>query len=78
MSEPDEGSVSALAERIDHLESKVTHQDEVIEELNAMVIAQWAKLDKAEAQVKRIEERLRGLQDGAVRDAQDETPPPHY
>mgnify|MGYP001767434648 CR=1 FL=1 len=78
MAETGDGSEAALGNRIDHLESKVTHQDEVIEELNRMVIAQWGKLDKAEAQLRRIEERLRELQDGAVRDAQDEPPPPHY
>lgn len=74
MADPQE----ALHERIDNLEMRVTHQDEVIDALNRTVIEQWAKLDKALARIKRLEDRLREIQVSAVRDAADEPPPPHY
>lgn len=68
----------AVTERIDNLEILIAHQDEVIESLNKTVIEQWAKLDSALARIKHLENRLREIQVSVVRDAADETPPPHY
>jgi len=65
-------------QRIDNLEIRCAHQDEVIEALNNAVIEQWAKLDQAFARIKYLEDRLREIQLSVVRDAADETPPPHY
>ncbi len=64
--------------RIDNLEMQVTYQTEVIDVLNKTVIEQWTKLDQALSRIKRLEERLREIQLSVVRDAADETPPPHY
>ncbi len=50
----------------------------MIEALNRTVIEQWAKLDQALARIKLLEDRLREINMGTVRDAADETPPPHY
>jgi SlyX protein len=68
----------AANDRIDNLEMRVAHQDEVIEALNKTVIDQWGKLDQALAWIERLEDRLREINMGAVRDAADEPPPPHY
>lgn len=68
----------AANDRIDNLEMRVAHQDEVIEALNKAVIEQWGKLDQALAWIERLEDRLREINMGAVRDAADEPPPPHY
>jgi len=65
-------------DRIDNLEMRIAHQDEVIDVLNKMVIEQWAKLDQAFARIKHLEDRLREIQFSVVRDAEDEVPPPHY
>jgi len=64
--------------RIDNLEVQMAYQNEVIEALNKTVIEQWAKLDKALARIKQLEDRLREVQASVVRDAADEVPPPHY
>lgn len=64
--------------RIDNLEMRIAYQDEVIESLNKTVIEQWAKLDQALFRIRHLEERLREIQLSVVRDAADETPPPHY
>ena len=69
---------SMLAERIDNLETRIAYQDEVIEALNKTVIAQWAKLDEALARIRKLEARMREVQVSAIRDASEETPPPHY
>ena len=68
----------AANDRIDNLEIRVAHQDEVIEALNKAVIEQWGKLDQALAWIERLEDRLREINMGAVRDVADEPPPPHY
>lgn len=68
----------AVNDRIDNLEMRVAYQDEVIEALNKTVIDQWGKLDQALARIKLLEDRLREINMGAVRDAADEPPPPHY
>lgn len=68
----------ALAERIDNLEMRIAYQDELMEALNKTVIEQWAKLDQALSRIKYLEDRLREIQLSVVRDAADETPPPHY
>ena len=64
--------------RIDALEIRFAHQDDVIESLNKTVIEQWARLDEALARIKLLEDKLREIQLGVVRDAADEVPPPHY
>lgn len=64
--------------RIDALEMRLMHQDEIIEALNKAVIEQWAKLDQALSRIRLLESRLREIQVSGVRDTADETPPPHY
>ena len=64
--------------RIDNLEMRLAHQDEVIEALNKTVIEQWAKLDQALSRLSQLEHRMREIQLSFVRDAADEAPPPHY
>ena len=68
----------ADSERIDNLEMRLAHQDEVIEALKKTVIEQWAQLDSALRRIRLLEDRLREINVGAVRDAADEPPPPHY
>lgn len=64
--------------RIDNLEMRIAHQDEIIDALNRTVIEQWASLDKALARINMLESRMREAQVSMVRDQSEETPPPHY
>lgn len=66
------------SERIDNLEMRVAYQDEVIDALNRTVIELWSKLDEAMARIRQLESRLREVQVSDIRDASEETPPPHY
>ncbi|MEQ1694839.1 MAG: SlyX family protein [Hyphomicrobiaceae bacterium] len=67
-----------LGARIDTLEMRVTYQDEVIEELNKVIVEQWAKLDHALKRIERLENRIRDAQDSVGHDGYNEPPPPHY
>jgi len=64
--------------RLDTLEVRVAHQDQVIDDLNTVIVAQWSKIDQALGRIARLENRLRDALETAGNDGQDEPPPPHY
>lgn len=67
-----------MAARIDTLETRIAYQDEAIEELNKVVVDQWARLDHVQRRLEGLQERIRELQDRAGPEQHDEPPPPHY
>ncbi len=66
----------ALA-RLDALESRAMQQDQVIEDLNAALTAQWRVVDRLTRQLASLEERVGefGKGPGAL---PPDAPPPHY
>jgi len=68
----------ALARRIDALEMRLVHQDEIIEDLNRTVIAQWKQIDLLTRRVTRLGDRLEAVKDGDALGTRPEPPPPHY
>ncbi|GGF34370.1 hypothetical protein GCM10011611_45740 [Aliidongia dinghuensis] len=68
----------ALARRIDALEMRLMHQDEVIEDLNKIVIEQWKRIDLLTQRLARLSDQLEALRYGAGTDPRNEPPPPHY
>jgi len=68
----------SLAARIDTLEMRLTYQDTMIEDLNTVIVAQWAKLDQMQNQIRRLEARLQDAQTSMGQNPYDEPPPPHY
>jgi SlyX protein len=68
----------ALAQRIDALEMRLVHQDEVIEDLNKTVIAQWKQIDLLTRRLERLGDRLEAVKDGDTLGTRPEPPPPHY
>jgi len=66
------------AERIDALEMRLMHQDEIIEDLNKTVIAQWKQIDLLTQRVARLGDRLEAAKEGAELGPHQEPPPPHY
>lgn len=68
----------ALAERIDALEMRLVHQDEMIEDLNKTIIQQWKQIDLLTHRVGRLGDRLEAAKEGAGADPRQEPPPPHY
>ncbi len=71
-------TLAAMADRIDTLEVKIAYQDEIIEDLNTAIVAQWSKLDHLQRLVESLQDRLKDLQDRTPGEPQDEPPPPHY
>lgn len=68
----------ALARRIDALEMRLMHQDEIIEDLNKTIIDQWKQIDLLTHRLARLGDRLEAVKDGAGADPEREPPPPHY
>ncbi|NOJ47360.1 SlyX family protein [Bradyrhizobium archetypum] len=68
--------VSALSERIDALEIRLTYQDETIEVLNLTITAQWTEIDRLTRQIAELKERLREAENRVPGPANER--PPHY
>ena len=67
------------AARLDALEMRIVHQDEVIEDLNRVVTAQWKEIDRLTREVAALAERVSlAEQSSAGLDQGEEPPPPHY
>jgi SlyX protein len=61
--------------RLDELEIRFAHQEQMLAELNDVISAQWKKIDALEFQLKRTREEMQNI---SVRPEGDEPPPPHY
>ena len=68
--------MSALNERIDALEMRLTFQDETIETLNQTITAQWKQIDALTRQLVQLGERLQEAEANAPGAANER--PPHY
>ncbi len=64
--------------RLDALEIRLTHQDEVIEDLNKTVIAQWKEIDRLNRQVAMLTDHAANSAPPGGRDPGEEPPPPHW
>lgn len=73
-----QSTAQTLGVRIDNLEVRLAYQDQVIEDLNTVIVAQWGKLDELSRLVARLEERIGDTQSSAGSDGHNEPPPPHY
>jgi SlyX protein len=70
--------IEILAARIDGLEMRIAHQDEIVEDLNATITDLWKQIEDLTYRLTRLGEQLREVEAGVgVTDA-PEPPPPHY
>jgi uncharacterized coiled-coil protein SlyX len=69
-------SDTALSDRIDALETRLTFQDETIETLNKAITAQWKQIDALTRQLTHLNERLQEAETRVPGAANE--PPPHY
>jgi SlyX protein len=65
-------------ERLDALEMRIAHQERVIEDLNAALTEQWARIDALLREIARLQDRLRDAETRTASAAAPEPPPPHY
>ncbi len=68
----------SVPDRVDALEIRAAHHERSLDELNAMVLAQWREIDRLTRLVLRLEDRLADAEAGAGRSAVPDAPPPHY
>ncbi len=69
---------NAINARIEALEVRVAYQDQVIEDLNQTVIAQWKQIDALKRQFAEVRDRIQEVEDNAGGPSAPEPPPPHY
>jgi SlyX protein len=69
-------SEKELSARIDTLETRLTFQDETIEQLNATITEQWQRIDALTRQVSALSDRLKEAEANAPASANER--PPHY
>ena len=63
--------------RIEALEVRIAYQDQVIEDLNQTVIAQWKQIESLRRQFAEVLDRVQDVEDNAGSPAAPEPPPPH-
>jgi SlyX protein len=68
----------ALHERIDKLEIRIAYQDEIIDDLNTTIVAQWKQIDALTRQVALLVDRVQEAEGKAGGSSAPEPPPPHY
>ena len=66
-----------MNERLIELETQLAFQDNVIQELNAVVTTQQQQLDQLKREMQRLGEQFMSLTDKIVFSG-NEPPPPHY
>jgi len=64
--------------RIIELETKVSYQEHLLQELNEVITAQQAQVDGLEKELKRMRDYMRGHQGSGLARPDEEVPPPHY
>ena len=64
--------------RIDALESRIAHQDAVIEDLNATVTAQWKEIDRLTREMVKLGDRIAAAEQTQGGDPGEEPLPPHW
>ena len=69
---------ATLIARIEALETRIAHQDRMLEDLNATITAQWKEIDKHPPQMARLADPLQEVRARAAAAEGAEPPPPHY
>jgi SlyX protein len=65
-------------ERLIEIETKIAHQDLIIEELNEVVCRQQEAIERLESAVKTLGKRLLEVADGGLEIGPGNKKPPHY
>lgn len=66
-----------IEDRITELEIKSTHQEATIADLNDVILSQQKAIDSLESRLLKMETEIKSLSSN-IKNASDETPPPHY
>ncbi len=69
---------AGLEERLIELETKLSFQEHLIQELNEALAGQQSKLSELQQVVEMLREQIRGSFQAEIRPVPEEDPPPHY
>ncbi len=67
-----------IHQRLDELETHITHQDSIIDDLNEMSLQQWAEIKKLTEKIEFLQNKIQVAEDAMDGDDSPEPPPPHY
>lgn len=70
--------VAATLARIDRLEATVADQDRIIEELNAVLVDQWKRIDELARRTGLLSDQLQELESRSNLTRPADPPPPHW
>ena len=70
--------VQSLTSRVDELEIRLTHQDQIIDDLNETIARQWREIEALTRQLAKLGDRIHLVEEHAGEPASTEPPPPHY
>ena len=65
-------------DRLISLETKVSYQEDLVQELNAIVISQQKSINQLDASLRLLHERMKELSTNTIGDPDSEEKPPHY
>lgn len=70
--------IQSLTNRIDELEIRLAHQDQLVEELNETITRQWKEIEFLSRHMAKLGERVHAVEENIGDPAPTEPPPPHY
>ncbi len=65
-------------QRLTDLEIQLAHQTALVDELNEIVITQWAEIDRMKKRLDAQKNRLQQVELALPEGSDDNQPPPHY
>lgn len=66
-----------MEDRLERIETKISFSEDLLDELNHTVYRQQQQIERLQAQVQHLYERLQDVTGARARDPRDEIPP-HY
>jgi len=67
-----------MENRIIELETKISYQEHLLQELNEVITSQQRQIDSLEKEVRRIREYLKQVHTSDIARPEEDIPPPHY
>ena len=67
-----------IHQRLDELETHVTHQDSVIDELSEVSLKQWTEIKTLTDQLNHLTHKLQEVENGISSPPEEDVPPPHF
>ncbi len=70
--------VDSMEQRVVELETRLSFQEDTLNQLNDTLVEQSRVLDRVLARLQRLDDEFRRLDPGSEQDPGIEPPPPHY